>query len=105
MGIGSEDFLLHPRNEPHHPPPDALAENDEEDESLASKLRTQRDCFPGSISIQLLLFIGMIQDEESAGSFLCGFAFAFGWLTNSSAFRCNASVSLLFESITNLFDP
>ena len=70
MGVGSEDFLFFSRNEPLHPLHDVLAEKHEEDELLSSKLRTQRECFPGSISIQFLLFIGMILDEASAGSFL-----------------------------------
>ena len=33
--------------------------------------------FPGSISIQFIPSMGMILDEEPAGSLLCGFAFAF----------------------------
>ena len=40
--LNSEDFLLFSRNEPLHPLLDVLAENDEEDELLSSKLRTQR---------------------------------------------------------------
>ena len=46
MGIGSEDLLLLSINEPLHPLLDVLAENDEEDELLSSKLRTQRGMFP-----------------------------------------------------------
>ena len=36
-------FSLFSRNEPLHPLLDVLAENDEEDQSLSSKLRTQRE--------------------------------------------------------------
>ena len=70
--MDSEDFPLFSRNEPLHRLLDGLSVNDEEDESLYSKLRT-----PGSISIQFLLSMGMILDGETAGSPLCGFAFAF----------------------------
>ena len=56
-------FLSFSRNEPLHPLLDVLAENDEEDELLSSKLRTQREDFRGSISIQLLLFVRMIHGE------------------------------------------
>ena len=72
-------ILSFSRNEPLHPVLDALAENDEEDELLSSKARTQREreCFPSSISIQFILSMGMILDEEPAGSLPCGFAFAF----------------------------
>ena len=41
--IGSEDFLLFSRNELLHPLLVVLAENDEEDELLSSKLCTQRE--------------------------------------------------------------
>ena len=94
MGIGSGDFLLFSRNEPLHPLLDVLVENDEEDGLLSSKLRTQRES-DSLVQYQSnsLLSSGMILDKESAGSFLSGFAFAFGWLTNSSAFRCNACSS------------
>ena len=56
----------------------------------------------------------MMLGEQSTGSILCGFAFAFDRHAKSFTFSCNAcssdrssgiSVSLLFESITNLFDP
>ena len=70
--------------------------------------------FPGSISIQFLLSMGTILGEESAGSLLCGFAFAFDRHAKSFALSFNAcssscssgiSVSLLFKFITNLLDP
>ena len=73
-----------------------------------------RECFPGSISIQFLLSMGMILDEESAGFFRCDWAFAFDRPLKSFASSSNAwsstwssgiSVSLVFKSITNLFDP
>ena len=41
--MDSEDFLLFYRNEPLHLLLDVLVENDEEGESLSSKLRTQRE--------------------------------------------------------------
>ena len=43
VGTDSEDFLQFSRNEALHPLLDVLAENDEEDELLSSKLRTQRE--------------------------------------------------------------
>ena len=43
VGMDSEDFPLFSRNEPLHRLLDVLAENDEEDELLSSKLRTQRE--------------------------------------------------------------
>ena len=70
--------------------------------------------FPGSISIQLLLLMGTILGEEPAGSLLCGFAFAFdrhaksfalSFYAYSSSCSSGFSVSLLFKSATNLFDP
>ena len=88
--MDSEDFLLFSRNEPLHLLLDVLSVNDEEDESLSSKLRTQRENIPGSISIQFLLSMGTILAEEPAGSFLCGFAFAFDRHAESFAFSCNA---------------
>ena len=53
--MDSEDFALFSRNEPLHLLLNVLAENHEEDELLSSKLRTQREFSPGSISIQFLL--------------------------------------------------
>ena len=41
--MDSEDVLLFSRNEPLHLLIDVLSVNDEEDESLSSKLRTQRE--------------------------------------------------------------
>ena len=38
---------------------------------------SEREYFPGSISIQFLLSMGPILGEEPASSLLCGFAFAF----------------------------
>ena len=83
-----EDFLSFSRNEPLHPLLDVLAENDEKDELLSSTLRTQRD----NVSLvqyqsNAFLSIGMILDEESAGSFLCGLAFAFGCVKKHSTKR------------------
>ena len=75
---------------------------------------SEKEHFPGSISIQFLLSIGTILGEEPAGSLLCGFAFAFDRHAKSLAFSLNAyssswfsgiSVALLFKFITNLFDP
>ena len=51
--------------------------------------------------------------EKSTGSLFCGFAFAFDRAAKSLSFSCDACSSgrsaglsvLLFESITNLFDP
>ena len=92
----------------------AYVVHDEENELLSSKLCTQRESFPGSISIQLLWFIGMVPDEEPAGSLLCVFALAFDRLAKSPAFSLNAhssncisegSCSMLLKFITNLFDP
>ena len=73
----------------------------------------EREEFPGSISIHFLSFIGMMFGE-STSSLLCDFAFAFDRHAKSFIFSCDAcssgrssgtSVLLLFESITNLFDP
>ena len=72
---------------------------------------SERERFPGSISIQFLLSMGTILGEELAGSLLCGFAFAFDRHTNlshsvvthySSSWSSGISVSLLFKSITKL---
>ena len=41
--MDSEDVLLFSRNEPLHLLLDVLSVNDEEDESLSSSLRTQRE--------------------------------------------------------------
>ena len=90
-----------------------LSENVEEDGLLSSKPRMQRE-FLGSMPIQFLSFIGMMLFESQQVSFLSGFAFAFVRHAKSFTFSCNAccsgrssgiSVSLLFESITKLFDP
>ena len=75
---------------------------------------SEKEYFPGSISIQFLLSMGTILGEERASSLLCGFASAFDRHAKSFAFSFNAyssswssgiSVSLLFKFITNLFDP
>ena len=80
---------------------------------LRDLVRREREEFPGSKSIHFLSFIGMMLGE-STGSLLCGFAFAFDRAAKSFTFGCDAcssgrsaglSVLLLFESITNLFDP
>ena len=74
---------------------------------------SEREYFPGSISIQFLLSMGTILGEEPAGSLLCGFAvafvrhakiFALSFNTYSSSWSSGISVSL-FKFITNLFDP
>ena len=79
---------------------------------LRNLVRRERECFPGSMSIQFLLPMGTLLGEFPAGSLLCGFAFAFDRHARSFTFSCNAcssgwssrtSVSLLFESITSLF--
>ena len=90
VGVDSEDFLLFSRTEPLHLLLDVLSVNDEEDESLSSKPRTQREHFPGSISNQFLSSRGTILDEEPANFLLCGFAFAFDRFTKSCASSCNA---------------
>ena len=74
---------------------------------------SEKEYFPGSMSIQFLLPMGTIFGKEPASSLLCGFPFAFEH-AKSFAFSFNAysscwsyaiSVSLLFKFITNLFDP
>ena len=63
-------------------------------------------------NIHFLSFIGMMLGE-STGSLLCGFAFAFDRHAKcfifsdacSSGRSAGTSVLLLFDSITNLFDP
>ena len=93
-GMDSEDFPLFSRIELLHRLVDVLSVNDEEDESLSSKPRTQRDIVSlGSISIQFLLSMGTILGEEPAGSLLYGFAFAFVRLTKSFASSCYACSS------------
>ena len=71
---------------------DVLSVNYEEDESLFFRnfVLREREYFPGSTGIHFLLSIGMIFDEEPVGSLLCGFSFAFAWLTKSFASNCNA---------------
>ena len=73
---------------------------------------SEREYFPGSISIRFLLSVGKILGEKPAGSLLCGFAFAFD--RHKKSFALNAyysswssgiSCSLLFKFITNLFYP
>ena len=75
----------------------------------------EREEFPGEISIHFLSFIGMMLGE-STGSLFCGFAFASDRAVKSFTFSCDVCFSdrssglsvlllLLFESITNLFDP
>ena len=75
---------------------------------------SEKEYFPGSMSIQILYPIGIVLVEEPAGFLLCGFAFAFDRHAKSFASSFNAkspgwssgiSVSLLFKSIKNLFDP
>ena len=80
------------RNLPLRLLPDALV-NDEEETLLSSIPRIRRDYFFGSISTQLLLSMGTILGEEAAGSFLCGFAFAFDRHDESFASSCNACSS------------
>ena len=86
-----------------------LAENVEEDGLLSSEPRTQRERerVISWFNINPLPFI-------HGSSLLNGFAFAFDRHAKSFTFSCNAcssgrssriSVSLLFSSITNLFDP
>ena len=103
----SKGFPSFSRNEPLHPLFVALL-----NELLSSKLRTQRERFPGSISIQFITFIGMKLGEQPASSLLCGFAFSFDRAAKPFTFSCNAcssgrssgtSVSLLFESTKKLF--
>ena len=76
--------------------------------------QSEKECFPGSISVQVLLPIGTVLGEDPAGSLLCGFASAFdrhakSFLSSfnaySSSWPSGISVSLLFKFITNLFDP
>ena len=52
--MDSEDFLLFSRNEPLHFFLDVLSVNDEEDEPLFAKLRTQRKNF-SPVKINLIL--------------------------------------------------
>ena len=75
---------------------------------------SEREYFPGSISIQFLLSMWTILSEEPAGFLLCGFAFAFDRHAKSFASSFNAyslswtpeiPISLLFKFTTNLFDP
>ena len=105
--IDSEDVLQFSRNEPLRHLLVVLVENDEEDGLLSSKLRTLRE---GNSLVQYQ----SNSFQKSAGSLLCGFAFAFDRHAKSFTFSCNAcssgrssgtSLSVLFESITNLFDP
>ena len=113
--MDSEDFLLFSRNEPLHPLLDVLAENVEENELLSSKRRTQREnvslvqyqsnsFFPWErflVKSQQVLFflvlllplIGMQNLSHPVVTHV------------SSSWSSGTSVSLLFESITNLFDP
>ena len=58
----------------------------------------RRESFPGSISIQFLLFIGMILGEEPAGSLHCGFAFAFDRHAKSFTSSCNVFFRLIFRN-------
>ena len=94
VGVDSEDFLQFSRNEPPHPLLDVLAENDEEDELLSSKLRTQRE------NVSLVQYQSnsfgsseMVPDGESAGFLLCGFAFAFDRHAKSFASSCKTCSS------------
>ena len=57
----------------------------------------ETEYFAGSTGIHFLLSIEMFSDEETAGSLLCGFSFAFVWLTKSFAFNCNAWFSSWFS--------
>ena len=51
---------------------------------------SEKEYFPGSISIQFLLSMGKILGEEPASSLLCGFAFAFDRHAKSFALSFNA---------------
>ena len=53
----------------------------------------ETECFPGSISNQILLSMGTILDEERTSSLLRDFAFAFHRPTKSFASNCTASSS------------
>ena len=94
MGIDSEDFLLFSRNEPLRLLPDAFVVSDEEETLLSSiPHNSEKEYFPGSISIQFLLSIGTVLGEEPAGSLLCGFAFAFDRCAKAFALSFNAHSS------------
>ena len=84
-----------------------LSESVEEDGLLRNLVRRQREL--SWFNINPLSFI-----HQSTSSLLCGLAFAFDLAAKSFTFSCDAcssgrsaglSVLLLFESITNLFDP
>ena len=77
MGTDSEDYLYLSRNEQLHLLFDAHVVNDEEDTLLSSILQSEKEYFPGSLSLEVLLPIGTILGEELASSLLCGFALAF----------------------------
>ena len=85
--MDSEDFLSFSRNEPLHPLLDVFADNDKEDELLSSETSySEKEYFPGSISIQFLLSMETILGEEPASSLVCGFALAFDRHAKSFAF-------------------
>ena len=91
MGVGPEVFLSFSRNEPLRLLLDALVVNDEEETLLSSiPHNRKKEYFPGSVSIEFLLSMETILDEESAVSLLCGFAFAFDRHAKSFAFSFNA---------------
>ena len=101
MGIGSEDFLLFSRNEPLHPLLDVLAENDEEDELLSSKLRTQRENvslvqYQSNSFCSSKLFLMKSQQVL--------FFVVLHLPLVGSQILLHSHVTLV-ESITNLFDP
>ena len=79
--MDSEDFPSFYRNQALHLLLDVLTVRDEEDESLSSKPRTRRENVSQVQYRSNSFSMGMILDEESASSLLCGFAFAFDRLT------------------------
>ena len=94
MGVDSEEFLLFSRNEPLHLLLDVLAENDEEDELLSSKLRTQRE------SVSLVQYqsnsFGLLewfQMKSQLIPFFVLFAFSFDRHAKSFASSCDACSS------------
>ena len=95
MGIGSEDFLLFSRNEPLHPLLDALAENDEEDELVSSKLRTQRENVSPVFNINPIPsgLSEWFQMKSQQVLFFLVLLLPLVGSQNPSAFRCNACSS------------
>ena len=114
--MDSEDFLLFSRNEPLHPLLDVLVENDEEDGLLSSKLRTQRERVIPWFNMKSNSFCSSEQFlmKTQQVLFFVVLLLPLIGLQNPShsvvklvlqADLQGTSVSLLFESITNLFDP